>query len=383
MNKPRAISLFSGCGGDTLGLERAGFHVAAFNEFNAAAAHTHLTNFPNSVSLMEPNKKFTDITKVPDSVFEPYKDTIDLVFAGFPCQGFSKAGKKSANDPRNQMFRQFVRVVKAVKPKYMIGENVVGLLSMKSGPNDDDPLMLDVIKQAFDEIGYTLTHQVLEADEFGVPQSRKRLLIVGWNREKATPLPVESFWSAVTTWGASQTLPMMKSFVKPTLENALLLDPRAIPEDFASVAIPVSQDLEVTGTPHSYVVLKAQSFNETYQDKTYGRLLSCGKRESAIHSEIIDLTKPSKTIICTYDHQPRLLVGLLKPDGKAYARCLLPDELKQIQGFPADFILTGSEKEKIVQVGNAVPPALVEAVARQLISYLVVKKKKYIVKRKA
>ncbi len=89
-----AISLFSGCGGDTLGLTRAGFHVAAFNEFNKAAIQSHEANFPNSVLLKDPTSNATDITKVPDSVFEPYKGTTKIVFAGFPCQGFSKAGKK-------------------------------------------------------------------------------------------------------------------------------------------------------------------------------------------------------------------------------------------------------------------------------------------------
>jgi DNA (cytosine-5)-methyltransferase 1 len=92
--------------------------------------------------------------------------------------------------------------------------------------------------------------------------------------------------------------------------------------------------------------------------------------------------KPSKTIICTYDHQPRLLVGLLKPSGKAYARCLLPDELKQIQGFPADFLMRGSLKEQIVQIGNAVPPALIEAVARQLKFVLPSKKPVKVFKKK-
>jgi DNA (cytosine-5)-methyltransferase 1 len=95
------------------------------------------------------------------------------------------------------------------------------------------------------------------------------------------------------------------------------------------------------------------------------KLLSCSKRISPIHSEIIDLDSPSKTIICTYDHQPRLLVGL-KRGGESWARTLFPDELKQIQGFPASFVLRGNKKEQVVQVGNAVPPALVEGVARAL-----------------
>lgn len=284
------------------------------------------------------------------------------------CQGYSKAGKKDATDPRNQMFRQFVRVVRITQPPFLIGENVSGLLAMKSGPREEDPMVIDAIRQAFAEIGYTLTYQVLEATEFGVPQSRKRLLIAGW--KTAQNFDTTSFWAAVQAWGAQQTVPKLNSFVKPTLEGALKLDSRAVPTNFETVAIPIGQEAEPTGAPHPYVTLKATSFDETYQEKTYDRLLSCGKRDSPIHSEILDLTKPSKTIICTYDHQPRLLVGLRKPDGTAYARCLLPDELKQIQGFPADFKLCGNVKEQIVQVGNAVPPNLVQAVAQGFKKYL-------------
>ena len=363
-----AISLFSGCGGDTLGLERAGFKVVAFNEFKQAPVNSHLANFPSSILINEPNKTVGDITKLPDSVFEPYKGQVHVVFAGFNCQSYSKAGKKDVNDPRGQLYKQFVRVVRITQPPFLIGENVSGLLAMKSGPREEDPMVIDAIRLAFAEIGYTLSYQVLDATEFGVPQSRKRLLIAGW--KTAQNFDTTSFWAAVQAWGAQQTVPKLISFVKPTLEGALKLDSRAIPTNFETVAIPIGQDVEPTGAPHPYVTLKATSFDQTYQDKTYDRLLSCGKRDSPIHSEILDLTKPSKTIICTYDHQPRLLVGLRKPDGTAYVRCLLPDELKQIQGFPADFKLCGNVKEQIVQIGNAVPPNLVQAVAQGFKKYL-------------
>jgi DNA (cytosine-5)-methyltransferase 1 len=136
------------------------------------------------------------------------------------------------------------------------------------------------------------------------------------------------------------------------MEGAFRLAPASIPEGFEDYALAVPQDAEATGVPHPFIVLKAGE-----------NLLSCTKRDSPIHSEIVNLDAPSKTIICTYDHQPRLLVGLKKPDGTAYARCLLPDELKQIQAFPADFKLEGNKKEQVVQVGNAVPPVLVESVA--------------------
>jgi DNA (cytosine-5)-methyltransferase 1 len=360
----KAISLFSGCGGDTLGLERAGFKVVAFNEFNKAAAMSHVANFPHSAILVEPKSGASDITKVPDEVFQPYKGQINLVFAGFPCQGFSKAGKKSAADPRNQMFRQFVRVVKVTEPTFIIGENVSGLLSMKSGPKEDDPLVLEIIRKAFDEIGYSITYKVLDATDFGVPQQRKRLLIIGWRREVISEFAPESVWASISSWGAAQTLPKLSSFVKGSLSNAFELSANATPLNIDTVAIPVEGD--ISGEPHPYVKLKANAIDQTYNEKTYDRLLSCGKRDSPIHSEIVDLNKPSKTIICTYDHQPRLLVGMKRADGKAFVRCFTPDELKQIQGFPATFVVTGNKKEKITQIGNAVPPPMIYSVAAVL-----------------
>jgi DNA (cytosine-5)-methyltransferase 1 len=363
---PKAISLFSGCGGDTLGLERAGFKVVGFNEFKPAPISTHLANFPDSVLLKDSNGS-TDISKVPNEVFEAYTD-ISVVFAGFPCQGFSNAGKRKPTDSRNQMFRQFVRVVKATKPAFFIGENVSGLLTMKSGPKEEDPSMLEVIRQEFNQIGYDMTYKVLEASDYGVPQSRKRLLMVGW--KTAQPFDSESFWASVSSWGSSQPLPKMSSFIQQSLEGALKLDSRAIPPNFDTVAINIPDTIQSSGSVHPYVTLKSTTFDQTYMDKKHDRLLSCGKRDSPIHSEILDLNKPCKTIICTYDHQPRLLVGLKSPSA-SYVRCLLPDELKQIQGFPADFKLNGNQKEQIVQVGNAVPPALVEGIGRQLITKLI------------
>lgn len=361
----KALSLFSGCGGDTLGLQRAGFEVVAFSEFNKQAIATHLSNFPESVLLEDPKTKSTDITKLPDSIFEPYKDQIQIIFAGFPCQGFSRAGKKNTTDPRNQMFRQFVRVAKIVNPPFIIGENVTGLLSMKSGPKEEDPSMLDIIIGSFAEIGYKMTYKILEADDFGVPQKRKRLLLVGW-KEGVVSLDPPTFWSAVCGSVKQEEGLKMRDFVKPSLEKGLLLHSWAVPPGFDTVALNIPEDMEPTGSPHPYVKLKAETSGESYDGKEFERLLSCGKRDSPIHSEIIDLTLPSKTIICTYEHQPRLLVGLKKPSGKSYVRSLLPDELKQIQGFPASFQVLGNEKDKVVQIGNAVPPALVEAVATQL-----------------
>jgi len=356
-----AISLFSGCGGDTLGLQQAGFKVVAFNEFKKYAIDTHQANFPESVLLKDGAN--TDITKVPDSAFAPYKGKVQIVFAGFPCQGFSRAGKKDSADPRNQMFRQFLRVAKAVRPQFVIGENVTGLATMKSGPNETDPLVLDIICKEFSDAGYQLYYKVMEATDFGVPQKRKRILLVGWDtwRTNGVRIQPESFWAAVAGFGARLPKVSMASFVTNSMEGAHCIPEPFIPDDFSDYALKVDESAEPTGVAHPYVILKSNT-----------DLLSCSKRVSPIHSEIVDVNRPCKTIICTYDHQPRLLVGLRKPSGIAYCRTLLPVELKQVQGFPAEFKITGSKKDQITQIGNAVPPAIIYSIAKCLKDLLLI-----------
>jgi DNA (cytosine-5)-methyltransferase 1 len=216
-------------------------------------------------------------------------------------------------------------------------------------------MMIEKISAAFEEIGYTISYKVHEATNFGVPQKRKRVLIVGWDNSRIKNFKPVAFWQKVEANGKSNPVTTMRTFVSNTMEGAYEIPKNCIPEGFTTYALKVDQDIQPTGTYHPYLKLKADS-----------NLLSCTKRDSPIHSEIINLDSPSKTIICTYGHQPRLLVGLIKPDGTAYARTLLPDELKQIQGFPADFKLTGSQSEKVIQVGNAVPPPMIEALANAI-----------------
>jgi DNA (cytosine-5)-methyltransferase 1 len=342
-----AVSLFSGCGGDTLGLERAGLKVLCFSEINSTFASSHLSNFPESVHIPG------NIINISNEKFREYRGLVKILFAGFPCQGFSHAGKKKVDDPRNQLYTQFVRATSEMRPLFIMGENVKGLETMKSGPEPTDPLVIDCIKRDFAEIGYLTTHHVWDTTSFGVPQKRKRVIIVGWDRERVPHFPSD-FWSKIPL---APAIPVMRSFVSNSMEGAYRIPEGSVPEGFEVCALEVDEGAEPTGTPHPYVVLK-----------TDANLLSCTKRDSAFHSEVINLDAPSKTIICTYGHQPRLLVGLRKRSGAAYVRTLSPDELKQIQGFPGDYIIKGKVSEKITQIGNSAPPPMNEAVARALLA---------------
>ena len=358
MSDLRAISLFSGMGGDSLVIEQAGIPVVAYSECDRTAIESHQANFPTSQLLGNPSNRY-DITKIPDETFLPYRGQADLIFAGFPCQGFSQGGKKLPNDPRNTLFREFIRVTHLVQPKYIIGENVPGLLTRRTESGD---LYIDRIVSEFHRIGYRIQHQVLRASDFGVPQDRKRLFLVGIRHD----LPLE-----YTFPEPNNTTPNLTQIVQFNMTGCIQL----APEDMDWSTIPSSSivrdlsntDSEQPATVHPYLRLKAKTRDESYRGTSYRNLLSFGRRGSPIHAEVVDLTKPSKTIICTYNHQPRLYVAVQNKNGN-YLRCLLPDELKQIQGFPPHYQVCGHARDQIRQIGNAVPPPLVTRVVENLIA---------------
>ena len=200
-------------------------------------------------------------------------------------------------------------------------------------------------------------YKICKVDKYGVPQKRERLIIVGiLNSDVKYEFPEEN----------NQNL-NLKNIIKFNMKGSIKIEP----EDFDMTTIPTEcilknmRNKEDENNPHPYLKLKAKTRGSIWKDKSYDSLLSFGKRDSPIHSEIIDIRKPTKTIICTYNHQPRLYVPLKNKNGY-FIRCILPDELKQIQGFPIDYKLSGNDSKKIIQIGNAVPPPLIKQIVENL-----------------
>jgi DNA (cytosine-5)-methyltransferase 1 len=355
-----AISLFSGLGGDSLGLKQAGCNVIAYNEFKKKFCESHTANFPDCELICDGD--VNDISKLKDDIFEKYKDKTDIVFAGFPCQGFSNAGKKKENDPRNTLFREFLRVVQLLQPSMIIGENVKGLLSRKTEANE---LYIDVIVQEFEKIGYDVKFQVFKTDQYNVPQKRERLIILGTKKNNAYG------WTTAFPEPLKHLKPNLKEIVKYSMVGTVRVNPEwfeNIPKE--CIITNMSDDEKYTennkGHPYLLSKINADIETRTYAGKHYDNLFSFGKRISPIHCEIVDIRQASKTIICSYDHQPRFFVPIQNKSGY-YLRMLLPDELKQIQGFPFDHIVRGNIKEQIVQIGNAVPPPLIKSIVKHVI----------------
>jgi len=176
----KIVDLFSGVGGLSYGFMQAGCSVVLANEIDSDIAFAYTKNHPKT------NMINADITKLDiNEVFGEYKGKIDVVIGGPPCQGFSQKGsRKTIHDERNFLFRYYYEVVKFLRPKYFLMENVPNLLTAENG------LFKSEIENLFKDIGYNLDCGVLNAADFGVPQMRRRAFILGGLGVEGVKLPI-------------------------------------------------------------------------------------------------------------------------------------------------------------------------------------------------
>jgi len=329
--------------------------LVAYSEKEKVFQKTHELNFPDSRLIGD-----GDILKTTDSQLSIYYDEIEVLFAGFPCQGFSIAGKKLPDDPRNTLFREFLRATRLIKPNYIIGENVKGLLTKK---DTEGKLFIDIIKEEFEKLGYDIYIKVMKCNLHGIPQNRHRLIIVG----------VRKLLNKILTFPEEQeNTGNLKNIIKFNMKGVVKIEP----EDFDMDSIPeecmitdMDNDETESGLPgikpHPNLVNLAKKRDYIYKDVAYPHRITFGKR-IPVGGEIIDIRKPLNTIICTYARQPRFFVPQKNKNGY-YLRCLTPDELKQIQGFPDDYKIEGDRSKQIIQIGNAVPPPLIELIINVMV----------------
>lgn len=169
-NTTKLLDLFCGAGGLSLGFEWAGYDVVAANDNFKQACDTFRYNNPKTTFLEG------DITddKIKKTLISISKERgVDIIVGGPPCQGFSNAGKRMIDDPRNSLYKEFVTLVKKIKPKVFVLENVEGILTINNGKTFEE------IKSNFTDLGYKVAGHKMHAVSFGVPQKRKRVIIIG------------------------------------------------------------------------------------------------------------------------------------------------------------------------------------------------------------
>ena len=177
----QVVGLFSGCGGLDLGFHQAGFELVWANDFFKEAVETYKKNIGDHIVL-------GDITKIASS---DVPDDFDVLLGGFPCQGFSIANsKRSMSDERNFLYKEMLRLINDKQPKFFVAENVKGLLSMQGGK------VIQMIVNDFKDIGYDVDYKLLKASDYGVPQHRERVVIIGNRLGVKNPFPKKTHGEA-------------------------------------------------------------------------------------------------------------------------------------------------------------------------------------------
>lgn len=300
----KVLSLFSGCGGLDLGFKKAGATIIWANDIDKEACLSYRRNIGNEIV-------HADISEITPEL----NTEIDVVMGGFPCLGFTVAkGKtRSVDSSYNRLYLEYIKVLKKIMPKYFLVENVPG---MKSG--EDFKSFFDQMLVDFENVGYRLEHQILSADEFGVPQKRKRLIIIGTRLDcKISP---------------EFPTPFLANKEKITLHDAI----SDLPEDY-SLNIP-NHD----GGKHKV------------------------KINGYVGNRLLDWNSPSPTIT---GRGSRTGGAVIHPHPNLKRR-LSVRECARIQSFPDDFIFEGSNGAGFAQVGNAVPPIFSFFIAKEFIKII-------------
>ncbi len=330
----KLLELFAGAGGLALGMEKAGFNSVLLNELDKHACNTLRTNRP------EWNVVEGDITNID---FTDYKDQVDILSGGFPCQAFSYAGKKLGfEDIRGTLFFEFARAVKETNPKVIVAENVRGLIKHENGET------LQAITDVIDELGYELVApKVLKAVFYQVPQKRERLFLIGIRKDLAKC--VEFKW------------PSPYSRIM-TMRDALKKG------DLYDTDVPTSQGQE-------YPKRKAEILSQVPQGGYWRDLPDDLQREYMKKSYFLGGGKTGMARRLAWE-EPSLTLTCA-PAQKQTERChpeetrpLTVREYARIQTFPDDWEFSGPLTAQYKQIGNAVPVNLAYAVGRSLVALL-------------
>ena len=337
--KIRVLSLFSGCGGMDFGVEEAGGHVIFANDVLPDACKT-LTKYFSDADIR--NEDIAGILTFPDA---------DIVVGGYPCQSFSMAGNRDPEkDERTNLYKQILRVVNIVRPKYFVAENVSGLKQLSSGTFLNEQLA------AYGKAGYAVSYQVLNAKDYGVPQSRKRLFIVGLRKDLNQSF---EFPAATHGKGTKASGPL-----KPYASHGEAIK-----------GLPLWPEGEFYERPHdpdagfSWYYM-SRNRKAKWDDPAF--TVVANWRHVTLHpasplmtltwSNLADGWKQRWDFSDQYEH----VVADPERPTLDKARRLSWRECARIQTFNVKFVPEGDVASKFTQIGNAVPPKLAKAIFTHL-----------------
>ena len=362
------VDLFAGCGGFSCGFEQAGFKTKLAIEIDVNAAESFKFNHPEAIVLNE------DITKV-ETISALLKDSIVGVIGSPPCQSFSYSGKRDVNDPRNSLFIDYMRIVRDVRPKFFVMENVKGLLTKRT---ENKERVLDLIIQEANKSGYNVTYSLLNSAEYGVPQARERLIIVGIRDdivvEMNSVLPKGLLFEdeQITVEQAIMDLPQINAG-----EGSECQEYTVDPQNDYQKSIRVNSDkvYNHVAMKHSARLVKrfeqiqfgqsVADVSEEFSQRKRGDSTKISGKAYRQNNFRVYPNRPSPTIPASF--QSNFVHPYLN-------RNFTAREGMRLQSFPDTYIVKGMRTKmswevglsQYQQIGNAVPPLLAKAIAENL-----------------
>ena len=339
-NGLNCIDLFCGCGGLSLGFEKAGINVLVGIDAWQDAITTFNYNHKNSKGIC------ADLSTLEPSEIEKELNgkSVDLIIGGPPCQGFSVAGKRIVDDVRNKLYKNFVRFVEYYKPKAFMMENVPNILSIGEG------IVRDSIVKDFSDLGYKVVYKVLTASNYGTPQNRRRAVFVGFKDGKEFIFPQHTVEQLVTSYEALSDLP----------ENSL--------EDGSDYPMTTNCDYQKLMRCNSSKIYNHQITEHSDKTKEIIALVPDGGNYKNLPPELQQTRKVHIAWTRLNSQKPSFTIDTGHRHHFHYKWNRIPTvrESARIQSFPDDFIFLGTKTSQYKQVGNAVPPLMAEAIAKKL-----------------
>ncbi|MBN8664858.1 MAG: DNA cytosine methyltransferase [Chitinophagales bacterium] len=391
----KVLDTFAGAGGFSLGFDLTGnFNIIGAIEFDKWAAETFQYNHPHATTLVGNIQQFDK-----EFLLDKFQEKPDIILGGPPCQGFSIANRKAgdASDPRNSLFKEFIRLGEIFEPEVMIMENVPNLIKAKTHSNE---FVIDIIVKELENLGYNVDHTILSATDFGVPQIRKRLVVIASKQKLDNPFPQATH----SIENGSYSLFGNNLIKTPTLWDAI--------SDLPQIeACQGGEEMEYTTSPKN----DFQKYLRGKSNKVYNHVamkhskrmverfasMSWGHSVSDVPEHLKPIKRNGKGEISekVYDQNNRRMF----PDKPCHTiaasfyanfvhpyinRNFTPREGARIQTFPDWYVFKGKptvvshkllqregrDEEKYLcqynQIGNAVPPFLAKAIAENLYSQL-------------
>lgn len=364
--KPTLIDLFCGAGGMSLGFRQSGFHTLFANDIEPSCIETYIYNHPE----VDPkNIVLGNITDFATTITQSLnKRSVDLIIGGPPCQSFSNGNRQRIiDDPRNHLYREYVKIVETTQPKFFVMENVVGMRKIASQVIED-----------FKQIGFEVEYKVLTASDFGVAQNRKRLIFIG-NRlgvdNKKLFKEIEQLCTTVpnfTLYDAIADLPALKALqIKNSTEFESDENGYRIAVNSTNQVTPYQKLINIKDSSPLVYNHKAR-YNNERDIEIFSRLHQGDKSDDPKIADIMPYSSRNhifkdKYFKLIYNQPCKTITAHMKFDCNMYihptqARGLTPREAARVQSYPDNYFFKGPFTKTYMQIGNSVPPLMARVI---------------------